>query len=122
MVRLRTVIVSIVVILGLGGSAAAGPVEVFATWARGDMGTAHNSGGSIGCWVSTGPVGPPLLYCEANNGAGGVNFCSTTNLSMTTLAYSMTTVAEIQFGWDVSHGCTWLTIMNFSQPGGRNHP
>jgi len=35
------------------------------------------------------------------------------------VAQTIQTVSEIQFGWDVSHGCTWITIINNSGPPGR---
>jgi hypothetical protein len=119
MVKIRTLLLSLAVATALAGTAWAVPVQVFPTWARGDMGTAHNTVGFIGCWIDTDPIGPPLLYCEANDGAGNDNFCMTTNPVMMSVAQSMTTVAEIEFGWDGAHGCTWITISNFSQPPGR---
>jgi hypothetical protein len=122
MAKLRNGILVVLVAFGLAGTAyATGGVQVFGTWARGDMGTAHNATGShyIGCWTSTDTVGPPLLYCEANDGAGAMNFCYTTNTNMLDVAQTIQTVSEIQFGWDVSHGCTWITIINNSGPPGR---
>jgi hypothetical protein len=110
-----------VFVVGLAGTASAGPVQVFGSWAHGDMGTAHNAGSAqyIGCWVNTDTIGPTLLYCEANDGAGNVNFCYSTNTNMVNVAQTIQTVSDIQFGWDVYHSCTWFTINNFSQPPGR---
>jgi hypothetical protein len=125
MVTLRRSLISglmlVVVLCALAGSAVAGPVQVFGNWARGDMGTAHNAGTSqyIGCWVNTDTVGPPLLYCEANDGLGSVNFCYTTNANMLNTMQTVQLSSDIEFGWDGSHGCTWITISNFSQPPGR---
>jgi hypothetical protein len=107
---------------GFAGTAyATGGVQVFGSWARGDMGTAHNVAGShyIGCWVNSDTVGPPLLYCEANDGAGAMNFCYSQNSNLINSAQTIEAVSEIQFGWDGSHACTWLTIINASQPPGR---
>ncbi|HVZ75257.1 MAG TPA: hypothetical protein VHJ20_22925 [Polyangia bacterium] len=108
---------------GVGTAIAAGPVQVFGNWARGDMGNAHNTGGTqyIGCWVNSDPSGAPLAYCEANDGGGSMNFCYTSNGNLVSLMSSMQASSEIQFGWDTSHACTWLTILNFSQPPGRHN-
>jgi hypothetical protein len=121
MVKLRNGVLALALVCGLAGTAFAGAVQVFGNWARGDMGTAHNTAGSqyIGCWVNTDTVGPPLLYCEANDGAGNVNFCYTTNANMVNVAQTIQTVSDIEFGWDVNHACTWYTVNNFSQPPGR---
>jgi hypothetical protein len=107
-----------------GPAAAAGPVQVFATWAQGDMGNAHNTAGSqyIGCLVSTDTVGPPLLYCEANDGAGNVNFCVSTNVNMLNTAQTIQVSSGYEFGWDGSHGCTFFVVLNYSQPPGRKNP
>lgn len=122
MVRFRTGAIALVLLLAAAAPALAGPVQVFPTWARGDMGTAHNTptGTSIGCWVSTDLLGPPMMYCEANDGVA-LGFCYSTNLNLVNTLQSMTTVAEIDFGWDTSHNCSWLMIQSFSQPPGRNH-
>lgn len=123
MTKLRRGILALVVLAGgfLGTAYATGGVYVYGTWARGDLGTAHNAAGShyIGCWVSTDTVGPPLVYCEANDGAGNMNYCYSTNSNLLNTAQTIEAVSEIQFGWDGSHACTWLTILNFSQPPGR---
>jgi hypothetical protein len=121
MAKLRTGILAMALVCGLGGAALAGPVQVFGSWARGDMGNAHNVTGSqyIGCWVNSDTVGPPLAYCEANDGAGSMNFCYTYNTNLVSLMSTMQTSSEIQFGWDGTHTCTWATIINFSQPPGR---
>jgi hypothetical protein len=117
-----TVAVGIVLVL-LGTAIAAGPVQVFGNWARGDLGNAHNTSGSqyVGCWVNSDTAGPPLAYCEANDGAGSMNFCFTYNTNLVTIANTMQSSSEIQFGWDTSHFCTWLTILNFSQPPARHY-
>jgi hypothetical protein len=107
-----------------GAAVAAGPVQVFATWAQGDMGNAHNTAGAqyIGCEVSTDTGGAPLLYCEANDGAGNVNFCDTTNVNMLNAAGSIQSSSGLEFGWDGSHNCTFFVVFNFSQPPGRKWP
>jgi hypothetical protein len=121
MVMLRKVTLALALVCGLAGTAFAGPVQVFGNWARGDMGTAHNTSGSqyIGCWSNSDVVGPALLYCEANDGAGNFNFCYTQNVNMMSVLQSMQTTSDIEFSWDGSHACTWLTISNYSQPPGR---
>jgi hypothetical protein len=124
MSKLRKGILALVVTCGLAGTAmATGGVQVFGNWARGDMGNAHNTAGSqyIGCWVNSDTAGPPLAYCEANDGAGAMNFCYTYNVSLVSITNSMQLSSEIQFGWDTSHYCTWLTIINFSQPPARHY-
>jgi hypothetical protein len=122
MAKLRKAILAVLLACGLAGTAyATGGVVVFGTWAKGDLGTAHNTAGShyIGCWTNTDAIGPPLLYCEANDGLGNMNFCYTQNLHMVNVAQTIQTVSEIQFGWDTLHGCTWITINNTSGPPGR---
>lgn len=122
MTKLRKVFLALLLTCGLAGTAlATGGVQVFGNWAKGEMGTAHNTAGShyIGCWVNSDTVGPPLLYCEANDGVGNMNYCYTTNVNLLNTVQTIQTVSEIQFGWDASHYCTWLTINNASQPPGR---
>ena len=81
---------------------------------------AHSAGGSqyIGCWVNSDTVGPPLLYCEANDGGGSVNFCYSSNTNLLHTAQTIQSSSELQFGWDASHACSWLTVSNFSAPAG----
>jgi hypothetical protein len=122
MAKLRNGILVVLLACGLGGTAfATGGVNVYGTWAKGDMGLAHNTAGThyIGCWTNTDTVGPPLLYCEANDGAGNMNFCYTQNVNMVIIAQTIQSVSELQFGWDGSHGCTWFTVNNTSGPPGR---
>ena len=124
MSKLQRGILALVVTCGLAGTAmAVGPVQVFGNWAKGDMGNAHNTAGSqyIGCWVNSDTVGPPLAYCEANDGAGAMNFCYTYNVNLVSITHTMQLSSEIQFGWDTSHYCTWITILNFSQPPARHY-
>jgi hypothetical protein len=121
MVKLRKGVLAAAVVCGLAGTAVAGSVQVFGNWARGDMGTAHNASGAqyIGCWVNSDPVGPPLLYCEANDGVGNVNFCYSTNAHMIQVASAMQSTSDISFGWEATHACSWFTVNNFSQTPGR---
>ena len=102
--------------------ALAGPVQVFSDWARGDMGTAHNAtnGQYIGCWTDSDADGPPLVYCEAYDGAGGLNYCFTISSSIVSTLQTIADSSDIEFGWDDSHTCTFLTINNFSQPPARS--
>jgi hypothetical protein len=108
-------------VFGLAGTALAGPVQVYGNWARGEMGSAHNAGGAqyIGCWINSDSSGPPLLYCEANDGAGAMNFCYSTNPSMLQVASTIQSSSELSFGWDALHACSWYTVSNFSQAPGR---
>lgn len=123
MVKLRKSILALGLVCGLGGTAFAGPVQVFSNWAQGNMGDAHNTAGSqyIGCWLNSDTVGPALLYCEANDGAGNVNYCYTQNANITNVAHSMQLSSNISFAWDTNHGCTWVTITNYSQPPARHY-
>lgn len=121
MVKLARGLLTAGLMCGLAGTALAGPVQVYGNWARGDMGNAHNVSGTqyIGCWINSDAVGPPLLYCEANDGAGSMNFCYTSNASMLQVASTLQASSEISFGWDTAHACSWYTVTNFSQPPGR---
>jgi hypothetical protein len=121
MVMLRNGILALALVCGLGGTAKAGPVQVFGNWARGDMGMAHNTSGSqyIGCWMSSDAVGPPLLYCEANDGAGNFNFCYTQNVNMMSVLQSVQSSADVEFSWDSTHACVWLTVSNYSLSPGK---
>jgi len=105
----------------VGSTALAGPVQVFSDWARGDMGTAHNAtnGQYIGCWVDTDPTGPPLLYCEAFDGATSVGFCFTTNYNLLATAAGIADSTDIEFGWDDGNVCSFFMVNNFSQFPGR---
>jgi hypothetical protein len=108
---------------GLAGSSLAGtgPVQVFGNWARGDLGAAHNAGGGqyIGCWANSDPAGPPLLYCEVNDGAGNFNFCFTQNSNLMSVLQTIQSTSDLQFGWGPDHTCLWLTIGHYSQSPGR---
>jgi hypothetical protein len=121
MVTLRKAIGAAALVCGLAGTALAGPVQVFGTWARGDLGAAHNASSAayVGCWVSTDSTGPALAYCEANDGVGNFNFCYTQNPHLLNTISSMTSSSELVFGWDASHVCVWLTVAQFSQSPGR---
>jgi hypothetical protein len=124
MVKLRKAALALGLVCGLAGTAlaASSAVQVFGNWARGDLGAAHNSAGAqyVGCWVNSDPVGPPLLYCEANDGTGNVNFCYTSNANMVSVAATIQSSSEISFGWDTAtHACAWFTVNNFSQSPGR---
>lgn len=123
MVTLRNGMLALALVCALAGGARAGsgPVQVFGNWARGDLGAAHNAGGAqyIGCWSNSDPAGPPLLYCEANDGAGNFNFCYSQNTNLVTVAQSITSTADLQFGWATDHSCLWLNVANFSQAPGR---
>ena len=125
MVSLRNGMLALALVCALAGGAlagsGAGPVLVFGNWARGDLGAAHNSGGAayIGCWSNSDPSGPPLLYCEANDGAGNFNFCYSQNTNLLTVAQSISSTADLQFGWATDHACLWLTVGNYSQSPGR---
>jgi len=101
--------------------AGAGPVQVFGNWARGDMGSAHNATGFqyIGCWLNSDGAGPPLLYCEANDGAGAFNFCFSQSPPLVSVAQSAQSSSELEFAWDAGHNCQWLTVSNYSQAPGR---
>jgi hypothetical protein len=121
---LRKTVLALIFVCGLAGTAfATGPVQVFSNWAKGDMGDAHNTSGSqyIGCWLNSDTVGPALLYCEANDGIGNVNYCYTENSNITSLAHSLQLSSDISFAWDTNHGCTWVTITNYSQPPARHY-
>ena len=121
MVTLRKGFLALALVCGAGGSAFAGPVQVFGNWARGDLGAAHNMSGSqyIGCWSNSDASGPPLVYCEANDGAGSFNFCFTQNASMASVLQSIQSTSELVFGWTTDHACQWLTIASYSQSPGR---
>jgi hypothetical protein len=122
MTKLRKGILVALLTCGLAGTAlATGGVYVYGTWAKGDLGTAHNTAGAhyILCWVNSDTVGPPLLYCEANDGAGNINYCFSTNTNLLNTVQTIQTVSEVSFGWDTSHYCTWVTINNGSGPPGR---
>jgi hypothetical protein len=114
---------ALALVLGVAGSALAGAggVQVFGNWARGDLAAAHNSGGAqyVGCWSNSDAAGPPLLYCEANDGAGNFNFCYTQNTNLVTASHSITSSSDIQFGWATDHSCLWLTVGNYSHSPGR---
>ena len=120
--RLHRALLAAVIATCVGtGTAMAGPVQVFSDWARGDMGTAHNSstGQYIGCWVDSDSGGIPLLYCEAFDGAGALSFCFSINTALMTTVASMADSSDIEFGWDDAHACSFLMISNFSQTPGR---
>jgi hypothetical protein len=121
MVKLRKGVLVVGLLLGLAGTALAGPVQVYGNWARGDMSTAHNSSGAqyIGCWINSDPLGPPLLYCEANDGTGNVNFCYSSNTNLVHVGSTIQSTSDVAFGWEPSHACSWLTINNFSLSPGR---
>jgi hypothetical protein len=123
MVTLRKGALALVVAGGLAGSALAGtgPVQVFGNWARGDLAASHNAGGAqyIGCWSNSDPAGPPLLYCEANDGAGSFNFCFSQNTNLASVLQSIHASSDIQFGWGTDHTCLWLTVGSYSQSPGR---
>jgi hypothetical protein len=123
MVTLRNGSFALALVCGLAGGAraGAGPVQVFGNWARGDLGAAHNAGGShyIGCWANSDPAGPPLLYCEANDGAGSFNFCYTQNSNLVNVFQSIQASSDIQFGWAPDHTCMWITVSSYSQSPGR---
>jgi hypothetical protein len=122
--RLHIQLLAAVIAVGLMASPAfAGPVQVFTDWARGDMGTAHNAtnGQYIGCWLDSDTVGPPLLYCEAYDGSQ-VSFCFSTNSNLITVSSTMTSLSDIEFGWNDDHTCSFLMINTFSQPPGRRFP
>jgi hypothetical protein len=125
MMRIHTrILTTLVVVCAVSGPALAGPPQVFSNWAMGDMGTAHNMAGSqyVGCWLSSDPIGPPLMFCEVNDGAGNDGFCYSTSINFQNMVQSMEAVSEIRFGWDGSHNCSWLFISDFSQPPGRKFP
>jgi len=119
-----TVLAAAMFLLTSVGSAFATPVQIFSDWARGDMGTAHNStdGQYIYCWVSSDLAGPPLLYCEAYSGQGQFSFCFSINNNLLSVLPTMTSESQIEFGWDDGHSCSFLMINNFSQPPGRKFP
>jgi hypothetical protein len=125
MVTLRNGMLALAFVCALAGGASAGSgtgaVQVFGNWARGDLAAAHNAGGAqyIGCWSNSDPQGPPLLYCEANDGAGNFNFCYSQNTNLVTVAQSITSTADIQFGWATDHSCQWLNVGNYSHAPGR---
>jgi hypothetical protein len=123
MVTLRKGSLALALVCGLAGGAlaAGGPVQVFGNWARGDLGAAHNAGGGqyVGCWTNSDAVGPPLLYCEANDGAGNFNFCFTQNTNLVSVYQSIQSSSDIQFGWATDHTCLWLTVSSNSQSPGR---
>jgi hypothetical protein len=123
MVTLRKVGLALGLVCGLAVAARAGssPVQVFGNWARGEMGTAHNTGGAhyIGCWTSSDASGPPLVYCEANDGVGNFNFCYTQNTNMASALQSIHSASEVEFAWGGDHACLWLTVSNFSLAPGR---
>jgi hypothetical protein len=114
---------ALALLCGLAGGARAekGAVQVFGNWARGDMAAAHNSGGAqyVGCWTNSDPSGPPLLYCEANDGAGNFNFCFTQNTNLVAVFQSITSSSDLQFGWASDHTCVWLTVGSYSHSPGR---
>ncbi|MEA2698974.1 MAG: hypothetical protein QOI66_3245 [Myxococcales bacterium] len=117
----RSLLAATIALCLFGSTALAGSVQVFSDWARGDMGTAHNAtnGQYIGCWVETDPSGPPLLYCEAFDGATSVAFCYTTNGNLVNTAAGMADSTDIEFGWDDGNVCSFLMVNNFSQFPGR---
>lgn len=120
--RLRTALIAAVLAVGLfAGPASATTVQVFSDWSRGDMGTAHNSstGSYIYCWVNSDISGPPLLYCEAYDGAGALSFCYSINNNLLGVAASMADSSQIEFGWDDGHVCSFLTVKNTSETPGR---
>jgi hypothetical protein len=119
--KIRSLFVLALVLGALAGVAHAGPVQVFGSWATGDLGTSHNLGGAqyIGCYATTDPAGPPLMYCEANNGLGSFNFCYSTSVSMFNTLQTIQSSSDIQFGWDAYHSCNFFTVQNYSQPPGR---
>jgi hypothetical protein len=123
MVTLRTgtLALGLVCAIGAPARAAAGPVQVYGNWARGELGAAHNAGGShyIGCWSNSDAAGPPLVYCEANDGAGNFNFCYTQNTAMASVLQSIQSTSELTFAWGADHACLWLTVAHFSQAPGR---
>jgi hypothetical protein len=120
MVKLRKGVLAVGLVVGLAGVALAGPgaVQVYGNWARGDLAAAHGAGAQyIGCWVNSDPVGPPLLYCEANDGAGNVNFCYSSNAHLVQVGATINTSSDVAFGWEVNHACNWLTVNNSSAAG-----
>jgi hypothetical protein len=123
MVTLRNGMLALALLASVAGGARAstGPVQVYGNWARGELSAAHNGGGSqyIGCWVNSDLVGPPLVYCEAADGAGSFNFCFTQNASMAAVIHSIQSTSEIVFGWATDHSCLWLTVGSSSQAPGR---
>ena len=119
--RLWQSLVAATLAIGLGaGTAVAGPVQIFSDYARGDMGTAHNSptGMYIGCWVDN-DTSSSLLYCEAFDGVAGLTFCMTTNMGIINTASAIADSSDIEFGWDDAHVCSFLMVGNFSQYPGR---
>jgi hypothetical protein len=123
MLTLRQGMLALALVCALAGGALAGsgPVQVYGNWAHGDLGAAHNAGGGayIGCWSNSDPAGPPLYYCEANDGAGSFNFCYTQNTNLASALQSMTSTSDLQFGWATDHTCVWLTVGNHSHSPGR---
>ncbi len=119
----RSLAVAVMAVSLGAGTAVAGPVQIFSDWARGDMGTAHNSitGMYIGCWVEN-DTSSSLLYCEAFDGVAGLTFCFTTNGGIVSTAAGIADSSDIEFGWDDGHACTFLMVSNFSQPPGRKFP
>ena len=119
--RLWLSLAAVTVAIGLGASPAiAGPVQIFSDYAKGDMGTAHNSttGQYIGCWVEN-DTSSSLLYCEAFDGTAALTYCFSTNMGLIDTASGMTDSSDIEFGWDDGHSCTFLMVSNFSQYPGR---
>ena len=120
--NVRTIMVAAALFLVTSaGSAFATPVQIFSDWARGDMGTAHNStnGQYIYCWLSTDIKGPPLLYCEAYDGTGAFSFCFSINETLQSIVGSMTSESQIEFGWEDGHTCSFFTVKNTSESPGR---
>lgn len=84
-------------------------------YAYGAMGTGRaeaDGGASIGCTVSAYKGSPASVFCGAETTASGYVWagCSSTDPALVQAALALTSDANLQFGWDASGACTFLSI------------
>jgi hypothetical protein len=117
-------IVTLLVSTALGTTAWAGyrypfevQIDLVNRTAKGALGSARASADTkqaIGCRIGTASGTSPIVYCFANDAAGNLAECSSTDQAIATVATAIRDSSLVSFAWDSRGACLSLTVENYS--------